>query len=212
MKKLICAKDIETLHSKGDQVILIDKQTIITPSAKDLADEYHMVFKKGGSQRINTLSDPQEITKEYLVTLLKNLLNEAGITSFEEKPFEYEDHSSGLKIIRGSTVKLSPLNEGNEAVRYQEILTSQAENFKLGILEMDNSHFLEEDAEESVNYVMDGKLQVTIDEASFEVYKGDIIFIPQHSVIKWSTPSKVTILSGKLKRGGVENESSNRHD
>ena len=202
MKKLICAKDIETLHNKGDQVILIDKQTIITPSAKDLAEEYHMLLKKSESESVNTVFDSQEITKEYLVTLLKNLLNEAGITGFEEEPFECQTHSSGLKIIRGSTVKLSPLNDTDEDVCYQEILTSQAGDFKLGILAINNSHLYEEDTLESVNYVVDGMLQVTIDETSFKAYKGDIIFVSQHSAINWSTPNNVTILSGKLKSGG----------
>ncbi|ALS01011.1 hypothetical protein ATZ33_06405 [Enterococcus silesiacus] len=202
MKKLICAKDIETLHNNGDQVILINKQTIITPSAKDLAEEYHMLLKKSESESVNTVFDSQEITKEYLVTLLKNLLNEAGITGFEEEPFECQTHSSGLKIIRGSTVKLSALNDTDEDVCYQEILSSQAGEIKLGILAINNSHLYEEDTLESVNYVVDGTLQVTIDETSFEAYKGDIIFVPQHSAINWSTPNKVTILSGKLKSGG----------
>ncbi|ALS38396.1 ethanolamine utilization protein EutQ [Enterococcus rotai] len=202
MKKLICAEDVETLKSKGDQVILIDNDTIITPSARDLADEYHMPFKKGLSEKFNDLSDTQNITKEYLVTLLKNLLSEAGMSGLAEAPFEYQKHASGLKIIRGSTVKLSPLRAGNEGVSYQEILLSEESHFQLGILEIDHSHFCEEDMPESVNYVVKGGLQVTIDDITFDASQGDIIFVPKASTIKWSTPSKATILSGKLKQGG----------
>lgn len=204
MKKLICAEDVERLKSKGDQVILIDKDTIITPSAKDLADEYHMTFKKGLSEKFNGLSDTQNITKEYLVTLLKNLLSEAGMSGLAEaeSPFDYQKHASGLKIIRGSTVKLSPLKAGNKGVSYQEILLSETSHIQLGILEIDHSHFCEEDMLESVNYVVKGGLQVTIDDTTFDASQGDIIFVPKASTIKWSTPSKVTILSGKLKQGG----------
>lgn len=202
MKKLICAEDVETLKSKGDQVILIDNDTIITPSARDLADEYHMTFKKGLSEKFNDLSDTQNITKEYLVTLLKNLLSEAGMSGLAEAPFEYQKHASGLKIVRGSTVKLSPLRAGNEGVSYQEILLSEESHFQLGILEIDHSHFCEKDMPESVNYVVNGGLQVTIDDTTFDASQGDIIFVPKASTIKWSTPSKATILSGKLKQGG----------
>ncbi|EOL43423.1 hypothetical protein [Enterococcus caccae] len=202
MKKLICAKDIETLHSNGDQVILIDKQTIITPSAKDLADEYQMTFKNKVSENLKSLDGTQEITKEDLVNMLKKLLNEAGITGFEDSPFEYQKHKNGLKIIRGSTVKLSPISATNENVCYQEILTSEESNLHLGILEINNSHFCEEDTLESINHVISGELSLTIDKTTFKASKGDIIFVPRHSAIHWSTPNKVTILSGKLKQGG----------
>ncbi|MBO0446923.1 hypothetical protein JZO78_11250 [Enterococcus ureilyticus] len=202
MKKLICAKDIEKLHSKKEQVIFIDKETIITPSAKDLAEDYQMSFKMGVSENKNLLANTQKVSKEYLVTLLKKLLKEAGITDFTESPFEYQEHSGGLKIIRGSTVKLSPLNNENNGLRYQEILTSEENNFELGILEIENSQFYQEDRLESVNYVVNGELHVTIDGITYDAYQGDIVFAPKHSAICWSTTSKVTILSGKFKSEG----------
>lgn len=202
MKKLICAKDIETLHSNGHQVMLIDDQTIITPSAKDLADEYHMKIKKSFCEKQNSLSNVEGISKEDLVNLLKKLLNEVGLAGFEEFPFEYQTHTSGLKIIRGSTVKLSPISDENDRVRYQEIVTLEESNMNFGLLEIDNSSFYEKDTAESVNHVVSGELTLTIDNAVFTAAKGDIIVVPKHSTVHWSTPSKVTILCGKSKQGG----------
>lgn len=201
MKKLICAKDIEILHNKGNQMILIDNQTIITPSAKDLAEDYHMTFKEKLSKRQDTLSDTQKITKEQLVSLLKNLLSEAGMSEFDDCPFDYQEHSSGVKIIRGSTIKLSPVNNTDDGVHYQEILTSEGGHFNLGILEIEASQLYEKETVETINYVIEGDLQVTIDGTIFDVNKGDIVYVPQYSAVKWSTSNKATILSGKLKSG-----------
>ena len=39
MKKLICAKEVEALAQKGEKVMYIDADTLITPSAKDAAAE-----------------------------------------------------------------------------------------------------------------------------------------------------------------------------
>ncbi|MBO0422147.1 cupin domain-containing protein [Enterococcus plantarum] len=201
MKKLICAKDIEILHSEGTQLVLTDKQTIITPSAKDLAEEYHMTFKETKPENDHSMSDTQDITKDQFVSLLKKLLIETGMSEFQDRPFDYQEHSSGLKIIRGSTIKLSPLNDDVENVRYREIVTAGAGHFNLGLLEIETGHFNEEDTFESVNYVVEGDLHVTIEGAVFAANKGDVIYVPQHSAIQWSTTEKVTILSGKLKSG-----------
>ena len=37
MKKLICAKEVETLQKQGKTIFYIDCDTIVTPSAKDAA-------------------------------------------------------------------------------------------------------------------------------------------------------------------------------
>ena len=202
MKKLICAKDIESLYGQGDYVIMTDKQTIITPAATDLAAEYQMTFKQVMPEKINSLSGTQEMTKEYLVSLLKSILNDNDLSVYEQLPYESETHASGIKIVRGSTIKCSPINENNPRVRYQSISSSEESPLDLGLLEIDESYYAEVAMHESIQYVISGKLQVTIDETIIEANAGDIIFVPENVKVKWSTPSKVTILVGKLKSGG----------
>ncbi|WP_406542282.1 hypothetical protein [Clostridium ljungdahlii] len=44
MKKLICAKDVETAERQGQKVVYIGCEAIITPSAKDIAKSYGIEF------------------------------------------------------------------------------------------------------------------------------------------------------------------------
>lgn len=202
MKKLICAEDVETLHNEGKQTIFITQQTIITPSAKDLADDYQMKFEIKCAETDNISSDLTNISKEYLVTFLKKLLNQPELISgIKELSFEYEKHTSGLKIVRGSTITCSPVNKLNQKVCYQEIISETDSPFSAGILTIDASQFYEEGPSEAINYLIEGELQVTIDHTTYNVYPGDTVFIPQHTSICWSASNKVTILSVKSKDG-----------
>ena len=44
MKKLICTKEVEEAVAKGEKVVYIECNTIITPSAKDAAAEHGITF------------------------------------------------------------------------------------------------------------------------------------------------------------------------
>ena len=46
MKTLICAKDVEVAQSQGKKVIYIDSNTIITPSAQDIAKACEIEFSQ----------------------------------------------------------------------------------------------------------------------------------------------------------------------
>ena len=46
MKKLVCAKDIEALGARGETVCYVDGDTIVTPSARDAAEERGIVFSE----------------------------------------------------------------------------------------------------------------------------------------------------------------------
>ena len=46
MKKLVCAKDIEALGARGETVCYVDGDTIVTPSARDAAEERGIAFSE----------------------------------------------------------------------------------------------------------------------------------------------------------------------
>ena len=47
MKKLICAKDVESCVQKGEAILYIDSNTLITPSARDAAAQANIEFREG---------------------------------------------------------------------------------------------------------------------------------------------------------------------
>jgi ethanolamine utilization protein EutQ len=205
MKKLICAADIEALHKEGKKSLLITKQTIITPSAKDLAEEYQLAFQmQAEPEAAINLAPYESISKEGLVSLLRQLIAEAGINPLANLPFAYEKHTSGMKIVKGTSVKLNPVQPDNPRLRYQELITPAESHFSAGILEIEESSYYDDTMLESLNYVIAGELQLTIAGTTYTANQGDTIFIPENQAVSWSTPNKVTILCGKLKGVGKQ--------
>ncbi|MFV0515819.1 MAG: cupin domain-containing protein [Aminipila sp.] len=65
MKKLICAKDVEAFGKGHGKVFYIDKDTIITPSAKDAARACGIKFSTEAPSPVNEISTVGETTTCY---------------------------------------------------------------------------------------------------------------------------------------------------
>ena len=193
MKKLICVKEVEAYHKQGASVIAIDDQTIITPAARDLAEDYHLIVEQKSVTEFS-LGNYENLSKDCLVAILRKILSEA-----DAEPYEYVSHKSGVKIIRGETVIPLPVENENQNVRYQEIACSKDSTLASGILEIENQHYCEDSLSESVNYILDGNFDVKIGNDCFTVHTGDTLVVPASVKTDWLVRNKVTILSTKVK-------------
>jgi Ethanolamine utilization protein len=193
MKKLICAKDIETAHENGDQTVCLDNNTILTPSAKDLADNYQMTLQEECSKTDNKTSNdlPQNISKEVLVEMLKQLLS----GSKNDGPFIYKQDESGLKTVDGKSVKMDVFDTGNPDanVHFQEIVNKDESHMSAGFLEIDHSSFDWELTYEEIDYVIEGTLEVTIKGTKYTAHAGDVVFVPKNSKVTWGSPDKAKL-------------------
>lgn len=191
MKKLICAKDVSEAHEQGKQTIFFDRNTIVTPSAKDMAEACHICLKEESCQQSESADDDflQELTKDSFVAMLKALLAKETVC---QQPFAYEKHKNGLKLIKGSSVKMDVFDVGNPKanVHVQEIVGKEEARMSVGFLEIDHSGFEWELDYEEVDYVIEGTLQVTIDGTTYTGNAGDVIFVPKNSKVTWASPNK----------------------
>lgn len=212
MKKLICAGDVEAAQSEGKKVIYIDKKTIITPSAKDIALAYGIEFsietpvyqssttcKTSTNEATKTYSeglDSEMIYKLLNAMMDKGLLNGVLDSIINPKPYIAESASNGLKVIRGNSVKLDAFNTGNpnSKVYCQEIISKDESSMSAGLLTIDHSKFDREIVYEEINYVIEGTLTVTIDGKTLTANSGDIIYIPSGSKVTWGSSDKAKVL------------------
>lgn len=195
MKKLICADDVTKAHEQGTQTICIDsKNTIITPSARDMADTLDLKFEEGAAKEANPLNValPKDLTKETLVEMLRAIL--AGDTA-SDKPYIYKKHSNGLKTVDGSSVKMDVFETGNPNanVHFQEIISKEESHISAGFLEIDHSNFDWELTYEEIDYVIDGTLTIAIDGTTYTATAGDVVFVPKGSKVTWGSPDKARI-------------------
>ena len=203
MKKLICAKDVETLKSKGKKVFYIDNDTIITPSAKDAAKACGMEFSTCAECCDEKTSDVVkaiggEIDSNLIYSVLKAMLDKgqlAGIfDSSSDKPYGYETDKCGLKLVHGKSVKYEVFDTGNPAdkVFYQEIINKDdGSSMNAGFITIEGCTFDWECACEELYHIVEGTLTVTVDGRVYTGKPGDSIFFPKGAKVAFGSPDKM---------------------
>jgi len=143
MKKLITAREVQECMSSGKSKMYVDKNTIITPAARDAALERNITFVDGVeedaatcvkmvdtiAQNIKLGDKKQPQTMEEAVVLKLNeegkgmdmdliykIVKEVLAQTMEatiKRSFERECDPTGLKLIRGNTVQCDRFETGN---------------------------------------------------------------------------------------------------
>lgn len=188
MKKLICVEDVEQAQADG-LALCVDGNTIVTPAAQDLIEAFQLPIKECCETTLTEAAIPNELDKNTLIQLLKMIL--AGETA----SFQCEQHDSGLKVVKGESVKMAPCDTGdpNAKVYYQELISKEEEQISAGFLEIDHSSFDWELTYEEIDYVISGTLEITIEGQTFTANPGDVVFVPKDSKVTWCSPNKVKL-------------------
>jgi len=100
----------------------------------------------------------------------------------------------GIINIKGNSVKCQPFDTGNDnnQVFLKDIVTiDESPNLMCGFMEMKESCFPWTLKYDEVDYIIEGTLEIIIDDEKIVGNEGDVIFIPQNSEIKFSTPTYV---------------------
>lgn len=210
MKKLVCADEIKAVAEKGQKIFCVEGNTIITPSARDLARELGVQFttassavekqtEKDGSlpQQNNQASelDPELIYQVVKAVLANSLLANVAAPA-AEVPFRAEGNpKNGLKIVRGRTVKYEPFDTGNPStnVAYREVVSKDDSKMSAGFLTIEKSSFEWELCYEEIDIVLEGSLSITMDGETYEACQGDVLFVPKGSKVTWSSSGYVKL-------------------
>lgn len=204
MKKLICAKDVESLDKQGKKVFYIDKDTIITAAAEDTAKNCGIEFscqcnssveKNAVLGNVNVGEVDSNMIYNVLKTMLdKGLLN-GMFSSNPEQPYLAECDSGGLKLVRGSSVKMDYFDTGNpnNKVFFQELISKDDSSMSAGFLTIEKSSFEWELCYEEIDYVIEGTLTVEINGKTFTAYAGDVLSVPSGSKVVWGSPDRARV-------------------
>ena len=204
MKKLISVKDIEAIEKKGQKVVYIDNNTIVTPAAIDTAKGYGIEIstEKNCCEQQQTESVKAmggEIDSDMIYTVLKTMLDKGLLkdmfTNVPESPYFAERESSGLKLVRGNSVKMDVFDTGNpnDKVFYQELISKEDSSMSAGFLTIEKSSFEWELCYEEIDYIIEGTLTVTINGKTFTATAGDVLYVPSGSKVVWGSPDKVKL-------------------
>lgn len=189
MKKLISAKDLEKVSNKGQKILFIDKDTIVTPLAKDLAEELGIEF----STKVQICND--EINDDMIYKVIKVMKEKGLLEEFldllNKKPYIIDEGPEGLKVIRGSSIEFNTFDTGNPQgkVFYQELISKDDSLFNAGLLTIEDSSFDQKLIEEVAVYVIEGTLSITINGETLTANPGDVVHIPLSSEVTLGSSS-----------------------
>lgn len=206
MKKLICAKDVEHCVQNGETVILIDSNTLITPSARDAAAQANITFREGGAAGENgsaacpaaqPASDNEIIYKALQILLEKGLLGQLANLPGLEVPYVSESDGTGmLKLVRGNTAAWQPLDTGHagDQVYYNELITSgDGVPLTAGFMKIEGCSFSWDVALQEIYYVIEGVLTVEKDGRVFTAHAGDCLLFKRGAHLTFGTPEQVKV-------------------
>ncbi|MEG0157340.1 MAG: cupin domain-containing protein, partial [Anaerovoracaceae bacterium] len=196
MKKLICAEQIEAAMKSGEKTICIDSQTIITPSAKDMAEANNIEFVQQAAPAPATencgcgesvLGD-SGLSSDMIYAAIK-MMAEKGMLKgmFEDlapkTPYVADVHKNGLKVVKGNSVVMDNFDTGvpSNKVTFQELVSKEESKMSAGFLVIEDSKFDWNLTYDEIDYVIEGTLTVTIDGITYTGKPGDVLFVPTGS-------------------------------
>lgn len=210
MKKLVSANEVKAAAEKGQKLVCVDCDTIITPAAKDLAKELGVEFTADSSTAGNHMSKDcglpkkdsreNEIDPDMIFQVVKAVLANRLLASIPdpspETPFRADcDPNSGLKIVRGRTVKLETFDTGDPStdVAYREVVSKEESKMSSGFLTIEKSSFEWELCYEEIDIILEGSLSITINGETYHAHQGDVLFVPKDSKVTWSSSDYVKL-------------------
>ena len=212
MKKLVCATEVKAAAEKGQKLFCVDCNTIITPSAKDLAKQLGVEFTEDSSDSLlagNQISKDSSlqkkgttetvIDKDMIYQVVKAVLTNSLLASVRpspEAPFRADgDLKSGLKIVRSRTVKLETFDTGDPStnVAYREVISKDDSQMSAGFLTIEKSSFEWELGYQEIDIVLEGSLSITVNGETYHAHQGDVLYVPKGSKVTWSSADYVKL-------------------
>ena len=173
MKKLISVKEVKHQHAAGNKIIYTNSNTIVTPAARDTANSLGMKFSESKDEEVVF----PEMDSEKFYKVLKVLMEKGALEDLLQ-PYKKAEHSSGFSIIYGQSIQMESFDTGkqNTNVCYRQLIDGKA--MKAGILSARQSCFDWTIEQEEISYVIDGKVMIHIEGATFEAQAGDVLHFP----------------------------------
>lgn len=203
MKKLICAKDVEAVIKEGKTVCYVDCDTLITPSAKDLAKANKIEFSNANHACTGNVPEVGKaceggIDSELIYNVLRTMVDKGLLKDMfdcsSDKPYVAEKDCCGLKIVRGNTVKYEALDTGNpsDKVFYQEVINAEDGcSMNAGFITIEKCNFEWECACEELYHVVEGMLTVSVNGKVYTANPGDSVFFPKGAKVEFGSPNKM---------------------
>ncbi len=184
--------------AKIDKDIVLEEDSVLTPSAKDLAKELGITITKGLQEIVSQSAvqhgNPQnagnttagvigsETQNEELKKTVQKILSEVLKPACENPKATH---------VAGKNVVIQPFSEApsGQKVGLVDVIDARVGNLASGFMTFDHSRlpwFLNYD---EVDYIIEGEFVLEVDGQVFRAVAGDVVYIPKGSQVVFSSPT-----------------------
>ncbi len=189
--------------SKTDKDIILEENSILTPSAKDLAKELGITITKGRyeivSQNVNGQSagqpvnhqNEQQVTSGDIWSDTENADLKKAVQKIMSEVLKPACENPKAMHVVGKNVVIQPFLEApsGQKVGLVDVIDARVGNMASGFMTFDHSRlpwFLNYD---EVDYIIEGDFVLEVEGKVFRAVAGDVVYIPKGSNVVFSSPT-----------------------
>lgn len=185
--------------AKVDKNIVLDEDSVLTPSAKDLAKELGLSISKGrqeiiaqsGAAQCVTVQKPaQQPTQSAQPTTILNDDLKKAVQSILGEVLKPACANPKATHVKGESIVIPPFQEVPEQkVGLVDVITAREANLCAGFMTFDHSSFPWLLNYDEVDYIIEGDFVLEVEGKVFRAKAGDVIYIPKGSHVVFASPT-----------------------
>lgn len=205
MKTLITAADIKKVAENHETSFYVQAESIITPSAKDIAKDQGIQIIVGSapsqvpSSSLVPSSSPITSSSLNPATVAKIVGEVMASLNLSNQPSQLikEVDPGGLRLVKGDSVTLENYDTGNPQnnVKIKELFNSrESSHVSAGFMTLEKTSYSTHIKHDELHYILDGILECSVNDKTYIGKAGDTILIPADTKITFSTSHNVKLL------------------
>lgn len=183
--------------AKVDKTIVLDEDSVLTPSAKDLAKELGISICKGREEIVGRparqTNTPQQDVKPALEITEPIILNEdlkKAVQKILGDVLKPACENPRATHVKGENVVIQPFLEvPGQKVGLVDVITAREGNLCSGFMTFDHSSFPWFLNYDEVDYIIEGEFVLEVEGKVFRAKAGDVVYIPKGSQVVFSSPT-----------------------
>jgi len=205
LKTLITAADVQKAAENHETIFYVQAESIITPSAKDIAKDQGIQIILGSSPSsvpssslpLSSSSAPSSPLDPAIVAkIVGEVMACLNLTKQPSQLIKNVD-PSGLRLVKGDSVVLEKYDTGNlqDNVMIKELFNSrESSNISAGFMTLEKTSYSTHIKQDEFQYILDGTLECSVNGNRYIGKAGDAIFIPADTKVTFSTSHNVKLL------------------
>jgi ethanolamine utilization protein EutQ len=199
---LITAVEVRNFAKTGEKTLYVERGSIITPAAWDEAKEMAISIQTAPEKSPEDAEMHERNAHEVNPDFLARVVGEVIACLQQSKqtmPLQAETDPCGLKLIWGEHLVYcgSVTGSPRDNIQVAEIVGAKdSKQLSARLMKMEDTSFSRKTVFDETVYIVEGKLECTVNGKRYRGSMGDSFYIPANQQITLSTPGRAVCFIG----------------